>query len=425
MSKVFDRINRRRGVWVGLFLMTLIYIFSYFQRVAIPGTIFNQLQHDLILSSAEVALLGGLFLYVYGGMQVFAGMLVDRFGPMRVILAGGILLSVGSILFPLSHSLWMLYATRIVVGLGASVMFISLVKELDLRFSDNNFSALLGIMVFAGYAGGLMGTRPFDAAATAFGWRTALLWVGVGTAVVVAISALVFRGLSEPERDHVAQPLLPVLANVLKNRLCYPAITMEVIGFANYFVFQGIIGKKFLEDCCGLASSTAASWTLLLSFTCMTSVGLSGVMSRLIGNRRKPILILSSLSGVLAPCTGLLILGRGSQWILPCFLLFGISGGTTQIVNSSIKELNQPEFVGSAVGVANGATYLGVAVFATLAGLGLDHFASHAVRTATAIHYPMQAYRTILLGCLFVGVIAFVSSLLVRETSGKNMWAHD
>ena len=40
--------------------MALVYFFSYFQRTAVPGTIFNELQTDLGLSAASVALLGSM-----------------------------------------------------------------------------------------------------------------------------------------------------------------------------------------------------------------------------------------------------------------------------------------------------------------------------------------------------------------------------
>ena len=114
--------------------MTAIYFFAYFQRVAVPGTIFDQLQHGFGISAAQVSMLAALYLYPYAFMQPFVGILVDKLGASRVLLTGGLLMCIGSILFPLSSSLAALYAGRVIVGLGSSLIYLSVVKEIDELF---------------------------------------------------------------------------------------------------------------------------------------------------------------------------------------------------------------------------------------------------------------------------------------------------
>lgn len=80
------------------------------------------MQAEFRASASAVAGLGALFLYIYGGMQLFAGMMSDRFGVMRVLLAGGLLLTAGALVFPLAPSLVWLYAARALVALGASLI---------------------------------------------------------------------------------------------------------------------------------------------------------------------------------------------------------------------------------------------------------------------------------------------------------------
>ncbi len=75
--------------------MCAIYFFAYFQRVSIPGAIFNEIQSSLAISAGAVAAFSALYMYIYGGMQFIAGAMNDRFGAVRVILLGGILLAVG------------------------------------------------------------------------------------------------------------------------------------------------------------------------------------------------------------------------------------------------------------------------------------------------------------------------------------------
>ena len=79
-----------------------LYSVSFFQRVAVPGTIFNELQKDFAASASTVTTLGSIYLLVYASLQLFIGMLADRHGGVKITLVCGFFLCVGSVLFPLS-----------------------------------------------------------------------------------------------------------------------------------------------------------------------------------------------------------------------------------------------------------------------------------------------------------------------------------
>ena len=66
--------------------MAGLYFFSFFQRVAIPGAIFNDIQTEFSISAEEVTRLSAIYLFVYAVMQPFAGLLADRFGGVRVVV---------------------------------------------------------------------------------------------------------------------------------------------------------------------------------------------------------------------------------------------------------------------------------------------------------------------------------------------------
>lgn len=414
-------LNRRRAVLVVIFMNT-IYAFSYFQRVAIPGTIYNQLQSDLSLSAMAVTMLSSIYLYIYGGMQIFSGMLVDRFGAIRVILVGGIILSTSSILFPLSNSLAQLYITRALVGLGASLMYLSVIKELDISFSDRHFSALLSSSLFAGYVGGLVGTVPFERMTNSFGWRPSLVAVGIACFVVVCITALFTKHSLAEMPTQKCRSVIPAIKRVVCNISGYPVIFSSVIVFGNFFLMQAIIGKKFLEDCCGMNAGTAASRIFVLIVCSMCASVFTGFFSKAIGNRRKPILLSGCILGAIAPCLGMMVLKYGNGWIFPCYLLFGISSGASPIFSTTIKELNDPDYPGSSVGFSNAAIYIVIAFYASISGIVLDMFSDKAIRTTNAIHYPPQAYNTIFIGLFVLALLALLGCLFVRETFGQNLY---
>ena len=420
---IFHRIwDHRRKLWIVL-AMAVLYFFSYFQRVAIPGTIFDELQMAFGASAASITLLGALTIYVYASTQLFIGILVDRFGAARVLLAGAAVMTVGSILFPLSHSLAILYAMRILVGLGASLIFLSIVKEIDELFDERHFAMVLSAAIFLGYFGGIAGTFPLERTVSAFGWRTPLLTAGLicGIALLWAWR-LLHKAQRIGGRDEGFS--MAALLEILRNRAIIPISCAGMVTFGIYFLFQAVIGKKLLQDCAGFSSASAASCTLMMVVINMTGVGCSGFLSRLAGNRRKPFLVAAAVISFLS--TGLITLilwqGLNSRWLVPCYAMVAAAGAFTPIYCAAMKELNRPDAAGTAIGLLNGIVYLFIAIMMNLAGVVMDGFKSQAVITAKAVIYPPAAYIAILTGCFILSAISVAAALRLRETFGKSIY---
>ena len=402
--------------------MAALYFFSYFQRIAIPGTIFNELQSNFALSAGGVAALGAIYLYIYTGMQIIAGVMADRFGARRVLLAGGALLAAGSILFPLAHTTALLYATRALVALGASLIYLCLVKEVDELFGAKNFILVLGICLFVGYTGGLFGTLPFERLTRSIGWRNSLLLAGI-VCGAAWIGSLIFlrNGMTRP-RGAVSP--LPAIRQILTNRPGYPVLVSGTINFGIYYTFQATIGKKLLQDCCGFSSSRAATFTFVAMLTMMLCILVYGAISRRPGARRP--LLLGITIGLLLS-SGLMALNLATvcapALMLAGFIILGAAGASAPLFAGVFKDLNPPEAVATSIGVLNSGCYLCVAVLAQLCGLVLDRYASAARITPTAIVYPVAAYQALLIICMILAGISLISVCFIRENRPQRITA--
>lgn len=423
-QRTSDFLQRRRIEVAILLCMNVIYFFAYFHRVAVPGTIFNELQAAFNANAMQVTLLGAIYLYIYGGMQLIVGVLNDRFGPMRIMLAGGVLISVGGLLFPLSPSLPWLYAARVLVGLGSSLAFISVVKALDILFTPRLFPGLLGISMAIGCSGGLVGTLPFERMAHAWGWKPSMLGMSMLSVLALAAVAALFRRTDHVEH-HARQSSSLNLGAVLWNRYSIPMLITGPLNFAVYFLMQASIGKKFLEDYAGLSPMLASSMTGVMMLVTMVVGLVGGFLPRLFGDRRKPLIIFSivfTFSGM-ALFLLFILLGMRGGWFLICYVLMALSLYNSPVGNAMMKELNPPNAVGTAIGLLNGACYLAVAVLSTITGAIMDHFKDGAVHVAGHLVYPPQAYLTICTLCLVLSGIAFVSAFFLRETRGESIYA--
>lgn len=414
--------DKRKYEIAMILAMAGLYFFSFFQRVAIPGTIFNELQADYGISASQVAQLSSIYLLVYASMQPFAGVMADRFGGIKVVLVSGLLLCAGSLLFPFSTGKWELYLSRALVGLGASTMYLCMVKETDHYFGGKNFAPIFGFLCLLGYSGGLAGTRPFRGLVECIGWRTSCISVAIATFAVLLFA---FTMMKKVDRDPLEKSnhLIRNIGKVIRNKMNYPLLLTTPICFSIYFTLQATVGAKFLEDFCGISSLSASNYTLAMMISVMSSMTLSGIFSRLLGNRRKCFVIFNGASTMLATC--LLLCGTlfrlPAPFFLVGFILPAAASGCTPVNVSLMKEINEPDKAAISVGIMNTTTYAMVAVMSQISGKILDLFSSEATTVNGVTIYPHSAYVALFAVLLSVAVIPFTASFFCAETKGENV----
>lgn len=414
----------RKTVGIGLVLAIAgLYFFSFFQRVAIPGSIFNDIQADFQLSASEVTRLSSIYLFLYAAMQPFAGYMADRWGGIRVTLVSGVLFLIGSVLFPLACGKWSLYGSRALVGVGASTMYLCMVKETDHYFGGKNFAPVFGLLCVLGYTGGLAGTRPFRMLVEHRGWRHSCMAAAMATGGVLILAWTMMR---QVRRDHEvgARPrLLPSVLRVLKNKLNYPILATIPLCFAIYFSIQATIGSKFLQDFCGITSLAASNYTFFMMLSTMTMMLVSGFLSKHLGNRRKGFLVFNGM----ATTAAMLVIVLGILFKLPApaflaaFVLSAAAAGCTPVNASFMKEINPPGNLAVAIGIFNTATYAMVALMSQGVGLILDQYKASAAVGSKVMVYPPTAYLALFSILLALAACAFVASLYSCETHGVNI----
>jgi len=80
------------------------------------------------ISAAGLGAFSVLQLAVYCVIQVPVGVVVDRFGFRRPLVAGALLMSAGQAIFATAHPLWLALAARLLLGLGDGLTFVSMTR---------------------------------------------------------------------------------------------------------------------------------------------------------------------------------------------------------------------------------------------------------------------------------------------------------
>src|SRR6516165_6061718 len=82
----------------------LFFLYAWVLRVA-PSVMVEELMRDFSVGAAVLGSLSAAYFYGYAAMQVPVGVLLDRFGPRRLITISTLLCAAGCVLFATAGSL--------------------------------------------------------------------------------------------------------------------------------------------------------------------------------------------------------------------------------------------------------------------------------------------------------------------------------
>lgn len=201
---------RRRTLTLGL--LTLTYFFSYMDR-QILAILLELIKADLKLSDTQLGLLSGFaFAVFYAGLGLPVARLADRTNRRNIIAVSLALWSGMTALCGLAQNFVQLLLARIGVGIGeagSSPPSHSIIADL---YPVEKRASAMAIYSLGVVLGGGFGTLIGSQLAAAFGWRIAIIAIGV-PGLVLAIGVRLFvvepkRGLSDASRvaDSGAMP---------------------------------------------------------------------------------------------------------------------------------------------------------------------------------------------------------------------------
>jgi MFS family permease len=159
---------------------------SHFFHFMIPP-LFPWLMAEFGLSFTQVGLAMTVFFVTSGVGQALAGFVVDRFGALRVLTGGIVLLSASGLVLASAQSFGMLLGAAMVAGLGNSVFHPADFTLLNRRVSTPRLGHAFSVHGLSGNLGWAASPVLMVAVAGTWGWRAS----GIA-ASIVGVCALAF-----------------------------------------------------------------------------------------------------------------------------------------------------------------------------------------------------------------------------------------
>jgi len=371
--------------WVALALIFVTRTSMGFQFQSI-GSLAPLVVADLGLSYAQLGTLIGLYLLPGVVLALPGGLIGQRVGDRRAVVASLALMVVGGLLTAWSDSFAGAAAGRLVSGGGSVLMNILLIKITADWFAGREMATAMAVILTAWPVGLGLATATLGSVATATSWRTAMVVAAVSAALGLIIMAVVFR--EAPVRA------APGARAALDRRDLGLAITSGVAWGAFNASLVGVIafGPAMLVAR-GLSLGQAGFEISLAIWVTIVSVPLGGVLSDRVG---RPDVF--SIGGALAAGALLLALPTMPWAALGLVLVGTLIGGPPGPLTSMLPRALAPERLATGLGVSYTAYYVVMAAAQPLAGWLRDVTGD----PATPIRFAAAA-----MAATIAGVVAF------------------
>jgi len=403
---------------LGWFLCALFFFYAFVQRVA-PSVMVDDLMRDFAVGGAILGNLSAFYYYAYAGSQIPVGVLIDRFGPRRLITVAVAFVAFGSFVFAEADTLWAAYLGRMMIGFGCAFSFAGALNYAAIWMPASRFATLGGWAQMMGVLGGITGQAPLGAAVEAFGWRPVVLVVAVFGAVLAVACGLVLRDRPRAAADGDRPGLLAGLGRAASSRQVWLAAAFGMAMTSAMLAFGGLWGVPYVMQAYGYHKAEAAALVSVLFVGWGVGAPLFGWLADRY-RRRKLFMVAGATLSTVGIAAAVYLPHAGTVTLAASLVVQGL-GASSMVLCFAVGRESTPLWAaGATIGIINGFVVGSGAVLQPLLGWLLDR-AWDGTLVEGARLYTRGAYESAFLILPVIGVFGIIVALIVRETHGQGV----
>ncbi len=406
-------------------LATIFYFYVFILQVS-TAVMVKPLSNDLAIDAAGVSFIFSAYFITYTPMQIYAGLLFDRYGPRRVLALATGLCALGALVLGLSTGMVSASIGRLLSGAGSACSFIGVLVLIARWFRPNQFALAAGVAQFMCSDGAIVCEGQLAQNIHRVGWRTSINGLAVIGFLLMFLIWFYIRDDDPQAVNHPkkAEGTSETEMQRLKAVLCKKQTWwVALYGFAIWapiVVFAGFWGIEYLKQDYGfstIAAGQSLAWMWL-------GVGLGspflGWLSDRIALRRMP-LALVALTGAASSFFLLFVNGIAFAELDVVLFIMGFAASGQSACFAVVRENHKHEHVGTAAGVTNFAVVAGGLILTPLIGMILRHYAyTHSLRGLS--HLSVGAYQQALVIVPICYVLAFFAAIVgIKETHARSV----
>ncbi|WIM68374.1 MFS transporter [Corynebacterium breve] len=368
------------------------------------------------VDASAIAVFTSVQLGVYALSQIPMGLLIDKFGPRKMLVAGALVMAAGQITLGLTTSYWVAIAARVFIGVGDATGFLSIMRILPYWFPLKKtplFSQLTSAM---GQLGQFLSAVPFLWLLNVQGWSVAFVSLGA-IGILVSLAALIAvqdspegaapESASKPETQR--HSLRQSLAIVFTSPVCWMAFFVHWMSMVYMFVFGLLWGMPLMTLGMGIEPSTAGMVLVINSIVSVIAGPFMGIISSRAGSQRVPIALVFSLGQAVA---WLIFLSspdpRGLVAVIVLNVIFALLTPAGNYGFDAVRENLPNNVVATGTGMSNMGGFTASMIAAQGVGFLLDY-------SSNGASYEWSDFRVAWLAVFAVWAFGFAGALVARS----------
>ena len=251
-----------------------VFAFAFFISTllrAITATLTPILTNEFDLSAGNLGLLAGGYFIGFSLMQIPAGLLLDKYGPKKVIPYLLLIALVGTISFAFAKNFTGLFISRIFIGVGVSACLMGPLTGYRVWFEEKYQQRANSWMLMVLSIGFLASTLPVQILLPLIGWRS--IFFLIGALILISIILLsVFIPSWEIKSPVESKNISEGLLDVWKDKFFISLIPLAFFNYAGVQAIQTLWAGPWMLNVAGyspLESATGLFWiniTMLFAF---------------------------------------------------------------------------------------------------------------------------------------------------------------
>ncbi|PBJ01461.1 putative sulfoacetate transporter SauU [Rhodococcus erythropolis] len=338
-----------------------------------------------------------LQIVVYAGMQIPAGVLLDRYGSRIMIAVGAFIMMSAQLALAFTESLPVAIGARIAVGAGDALTFISVLRLVPQWFPPRQVPLVSQFTGILGQLGQVMSALPFMLLLSGPGWTFAYGSAAAVGLLAFALALSVIRD-APPGADVVAVPAgAKEIGRQIKTVWMRPGTRL---GFFSHMgtqfsitTFALLWGVPYLKSAQGLDSATVGSLLTLSVISAIVAGPILGILTGRYPMRRSWLVLTIMVASALM---WTIVLSRSEPsplWLLTILVIVISVGGPGSVIGFDYARTSNPSSaMGTAQGMVNIGGFLASLIVIQVMGVILGHMGGYTFdgfRVAWMVQYPV------------------------------------
>lgn len=375
--------------WIMWGIAAAFYAYEFIHRVAL-SVMTQQLKTDLSLNAQQLGQIGAMYFYAYAAFQLPAGIIMDRFGIKRVLVAASLILTLGSFLFTQASSALVAGTSRLLIGAGSAFAFVGCLKIAAQWLPKRNFPFVVGLTNLCGTLGALLGGAPLAHGVDTLGWRETFLYFSfIGLLITLLLGRFLQDKTESLETDtHPPYSLISGFLLVVRNPQSWIIGLYGALLVAPIAALPEMWGVEYLQLTYQLPKTIASS------LTDMIFVG-TAIGGPLIGwfmlKRDDPIdvMMVATLMAVILLTLFLYGFHHPSPWMVMVLILYGIFTANMLLCFSLMTQAYPVWAQGAAIGFTNMVIMTVAGGIQHLIGWFLEYLHTNHIKLLSIRHYEI------------------------------------